>query len=207
MLSFFKKTDIPLHTDKVWKTRPASLKGMMTEALKEVAQSRKPIIVFWFNDRLESLLNFLDQYHVPFKRLDEYFDLNEDKTIFILDAKLVFSSLHSEALKAKPKAIIADGHYPLVDYENKVIEKLCGPQPTAPVLFCQSLADPFLQSFGSDHIISLLEKLGLDENESLDHPMIRKALEHARKKISDSVSSEIRTQTEGDWFIKNVKKS
>ncbi len=139
--------------------------------------------------------------------MDEYFELNEEKAIFILNAGLVFSSMHADSLKAKPKTILVDGHYPLVDYENKVIEKLCGAQPLNPVLFCQSLEDPLMKSFGSENIISLLEKLGLDDNESLDHPMIRKAIERAREKISSTVLSEIRTQNESDWFIKNITKA
>src|SRR5260221_6629598 len=97
---------------------------MMTDALQVISKSGKPIIISWFDDRHQSLLGFLNQYQVPYVLMDEYSDLNEDKTIFILNAGLVFSSLHVDSLKSKTKTIIADGHYPLVDYENKVIEKI-----------------------------------------------------------------------------------
>jgi len=207
MFSFLKKPDVPAHIDKVWKTRQACLKGMITEALQVISKSGKSIIISWFDDRHLSLLEFLNKFQVPYILMDEYFELNENKTIYILNTQFVSSSPHVDSLKAKQKTIIADGHYPLMDLENKVIEKLCGAETKNSVLFCLSLEDPLLKSFGSDNIISLLEKLGLDENESLDHPMIQKAIERAREKISASVLSEIRTQNESEWFTKNVRKS
>src|SRR6266705_2844000 len=129
MFSFLKKSTLPNHTDKVWKTRQACLKGIMTDALQVISKLGKPLIISWFDDRHQSLLGFLNHYQVPYVLMDEYFELNEEKAIFILNAGLVFSSMHADSLKAKPKTILADGHYPLVDYENKVIEKLCGAQP------------------------------------------------------------------------------
>jgi len=207
MFSFLKKSSTPNHIDKVWKTRQACLKGMMTEALQVISKSGKPIIISWFDDRHQSLIEFLNKFAIPYILMDEYFELNEDKTIYILNAGLVSTSLHVDSLKAKQKTIIVDGHYPLVDNENKIIGKIGGGESRNPVLFCLSLEDPLMKSFGSDNIIPLLEKLGLDENESLDHPMIQKAIERARKKISSGVTSEIRTQNESEWFSKNVRKS
>ena len=206
MFSLLKKTSLPAHTDKVWKTRQACLKGMMTEALQVISKSGKPIIISWFDDRHQSLLDFLNQYQVPYVLMDEYFELTDDKATYILKAGLVSTSLHSASLKAKQKTVIADGHFPLMEYENKIIEKLLGGESKTPVLFCLSLEDPLLKSIGSNAILQLLEKLGLGENESLDHPMIQKAIERAQEKISSNVISEIRTQNEDEWFIRNVKK-
>jgi hypothetical protein len=207
MFSFLKKSSSHKHIDKVWKTRQACLKGMMTEALHVISKSGKPVILSWFEDRHQTLLEFLDKYQVPYVIMDEYFDLSADKSVFILNAEMVLSSLHVDSFRTKSKTIIADGHYPIDSHENSVIEKLCDTSSANSVLFCLSLEDQLLKYFGSENIISLLEKLGLDENESLDHPMIQKAIERAREKISTSVLSEIRTQNESDWFTKNVKKS
>jgi hypothetical protein len=177
---------------------------MMTEALQVISKSGKPIIISWFDDRHQSLLDFLNQFSVPYTLMDEYLELNEDNSIYILDASLISTSLHVNSIRAREKTILADGHYPLVKYENDILEKLAGPESKNPVYFCLSLEDPLLKSLGSDGIIHLLETLGLKENESLDHPMIRKAIERAREKISSRVISEIRTQNEGEWFSKNV---
>src|SRR5882672_10346864 len=103
MFSFLKKSGIPMHADNVWKTRQACLKGMITESMKVISQSGKPVIISWFEDRHQSLLEFLNQFKVPYVLMDEYFELNEDKAIHVLNAGLISTSLHVDSLKAKQK--------------------------------------------------------------------------------------------------------
>ena len=40
-----------------------------------------------------------------------------------------------------------------------------------------------MRIFGGDSIDGMLKKLGLKENESIDHPWINKAMERAQKKL------------------------
>ena len=40
-----------------------------------------------------------------------------------------------------------------------------------------------MRIFGGDSIDGILNKLGLKENESIDHPWINKAMERAQKKL------------------------
>lgn len=203
MFSFFKKSSAPVHTDKVWKTRQACLKGMMAEALQAITKNEKPVILCWFDDRKKSLVGFLEKYNVPFMAVGDSFQLSEEKTIFLIDALAPFNS----ALKNKSIRFIADGHYPLVDIENKAIEKIQGIESPAPVLFCQSLDDELFHRFGGEKMVHLLDTLGLKEEESLEHAMITKSIFRAREKLSTSVTLEVRTQNEHDWFIKNNTKS
>ena len=50
-------------------------------------------------------------------------------------------------------------------------------------IFFISLQDELLRLFGGDQIDGILKKLGLKENESIDHPWINKAMERAQKKV------------------------
>ena len=49
--------------------------------------------------------------------------------------------------------------------------------------FFISLQDELMRIFGGDSIEGMLKKLGLKENESIDHPWINKAMERAQKKV------------------------
>ena len=49
-------------------------------------------------------------------------------------------------------------------------------------IFFISLQDELMRLFGGDQIDGVLKKLGLKENESIDHPWINKAMERAQKK-------------------------
>ena len=50
-------------------------------------------------------------------------------------------------------------------------------------IFYISLQDELMRIFGGDSIDGMLKKLGLKENESIDHPWINKAMERAQKKV------------------------
>ena len=49
--------------------------------------------------------------------------------------------------------------------------------------FYISLEDELMRIFGADSIDGMLKKLGLKENESIDHPWINKAMERAQQKV------------------------
>ncbi len=50
-------------------------------------------------------------------------------------------------------------------------------------IFFVSLEDDLMRIFGSNSMNSILEKLGLKDGESIDHPWINKALERAQQKV------------------------
>ncbi len=50
-------------------------------------------------------------------------------------------------------------------------------------IFFVSLQDDLMRIFGSESMNSILEKLGLKDGESIDHPWINKALERAQQKV------------------------
>jgi len=54
---------------------------------------------------------------------------------------------------------------------------------TGSSIFYISLEDELMRIFGADSIDGMLKKLGLKENESIDHPWINKAMERAQQKI------------------------
>ncbi len=50
-------------------------------------------------------------------------------------------------------------------------------------IFFISLEDDLMRIFGAESMTNILNKLGLKENESIDHPWINKALERAQQKV------------------------
>ena len=58
-------------------------------------------------------------------------------------------------------------------------------------IFYVSLEDDLMRIFGSDSMNNILQKLGLKDGESIDHPWINKALERAQQKV-ESRNFEIR---------------
>jgi preprotein translocase subunit SecA len=49
--------------------------------------------------------------------------------------------------------------------------------------FFLSLEDDLMRLFGSDRIIRYMEKMGLEENQELEHPLLNKSIETAQKRV------------------------
>jgi preprotein translocase subunit SecA len=49
--------------------------------------------------------------------------------------------------------------------------------------FYLSLEDSLMRIFGSDRISSLMQKLGMEEGEAIEHPWVTRAIENAQKKV------------------------
>jgi preprotein translocase subunit SecA len=49
--------------------------------------------------------------------------------------------------------------------------------------FYVSLEDDLMRLFGSDRIATLMEKMGMQENEELQHPLLNKSIETAQKRV------------------------
>src|SRR6202044_3685230 len=52
--------------------------------------------------------------------------------------------------------------------------------------FYVSLEDDLMRMFGSDRIASLMDKMGYDEGEVIQHSMISKSIERAQKKVEEN---------------------
>ena len=211
--SFLKSVKVT-YTDKVCKTRPVAVKGMVTEALMAIKQNRMPVVFCYFEDTLNEVIAFLTTAGVP------YFHLNHDSireasnqnnVIFMCDASLILTSsglmgLLSSFSSKNGSLFLFAGHYPLPTKENKIIEKLSSSFPEAEIKFCSSIDDPAFQPFGADRISNLLDQLGLKADECIEHAMVSKAMARAREKIESKVQHEVFTRSEAEWFLNNLKK-
>ena len=54
-------------------------------------------------------------------------------------------------------------------------------------IFYVSLEDDLMRIFGSESMNNMLEKLGLKDGESIDHPWINKALKELNKKLRQEI--------------------
>jgi preprotein translocase subunit SecA len=52
--------------------------------------------------------------------------------------------------------------------------------------FYLSLDDDLLRMFGSDKLVTLMDKLSIDENEPIEHSWVTKAVENAQKKVEEN---------------------
>jgi hypothetical protein len=209
----FLKSEKPVFADKVWRTRPEAMKGMITEALKSITQNHVPVVFCYFEDTITEVIAFLTTVDVPYFQVtnDSFGEATgQSKVVLVCDASLIASSnelmglLNKISSKGKVQFLFA-GHYPLPAKENKIIKKLSA-YPSTEITFCSSIDSPSFKPFGADRIISILDQLGLKEGECIEHSMVSKAMTKAREKIEGMVKHEVAAKSEAEWFLKNIAK-
>ena len=103
--------------------------------------------------------------------------------------------------------IIVAEHYPVYGKDKNIVDLterlLCRP----PVCFHTSLDDPLLKHFGSDNIVALFERMGMDDGECVSHPLVTAAIRNAQQQIEKNVQRDLQTESIEEWFRFNLRGS
>lgn len=100
------------------------------------------------------------------------------------------------------KNVLFFEHYPLLTKEYELLQRL----QLDEAIFYSSLDEPIFMRFGGEKMISLMEKMGLSENEAIEHSMISAAIKNAQEKIAKEVVIEQSARSQAEWFSKNIVK-
>ncbi|HEX6914513.1 MAG TPA: hypothetical protein VF145_04700 [Chitinophagaceae bacterium] len=154
-----------------------------TEAAKQKAlfelASTSPLTVFvaWFENTRDRLREYFDYHH------------NESSVITYRELR---TALHRDLVFVE--------HYPLNEKENNVFQSL----EAKAITVYSSLDEPLFRRFGGDRISVLLEKMGLDENEPISHPLITKSIHGIQEKIAANITIDQPAAGMEEWMQKNV---
>lgn len=151
-------------------------------ALLKLAKTDKDyLFIAWFPDTVHFYKN--------------YFSANDIDPEKVMDAKQ-FSSF-----KAKERQLIFLEHFPLRSKEEELLKNM----PIKKAIVYNSLDEALFSSFGSDRIIELLKKIGIQEDEQITHPLVSKSIVNAQNKISKQIIFENSASSQREWIEKNVK--
>lgn len=207
----FLKSSPPAFSDKVWKTSDFAMRGMITDALLHWKQGETVFVTAYFSEGFGRIIEFLSQHQVPYAMLkgDEHDATKILGTLFLVESSFFKSPSAAEMISkisAKgQKYVLIFGHYPLPDKETKWLQKI-QPLPKMKITFYSSLEDAAFKPFNGDRMIDLMEKMGMKEDEAIEHTMVTKSMERARQKIQEEVLVEQEASSEAEWFQKNLKK-
>jgi len=89
--------------------------------------------------------------------------------------------------------------YPLKNREQEFFKTMRLSEVTC---YC-SLDDALMEYFGSKKIISLMEKLGMKENEIIESSMIDNSLERAQEELNKKILVERTAGSQKEWMERN----
>ena len=98
------------------------------------------------------------------------------------------------------QTVIFYEHHPLVAKEKEWLEE----NHIKEAVFYSSLDEPLFLYAGGANIASLMQRMGMQEEEAISHSLISKSIDGARKKIADKILSESTARSQKEWFERNV---
>ncbi|MBK8952287.1 MAG: hypothetical protein IPM85_08405 [Chitinophagaceae bacterium] len=138
-------------------------------------------------------LIFICWFEETYDKTVSYFSQNEADTGTILLAREAASHhLHN-------KTVLFTEHHPSKIKEDELYEKL----NLQTVTVWSSLDEPIFEAFGGGRIIELMKKLGVGENEPIQHQMISNAIANAQHKIEKKRVTELSARSQKEWIEKN----
>jgi len=134
--------------------------------------------VVWFDETFSELKLFLEQHNRPSKVI----------------------MYRQVALSHAADYVFAE-HYPLATKEQELFAKL----NLEKVVVLNGLDEPLFKHFGSDKIVELLSKLGMKEDEVIEHKMIGASIINAQEKLAKQVLLDNTARSQKEWMERNVK--
>lgn len=140
------------------------------------------IFIGWFDDTINQLEKFLAEKNTA--------------TSAILTARSTQRS-HVEGSR-----IIFIEHHPMKTKEDILFAEL----NLKEAIILTSLDEPLLSIFGGEKMIGILQKLGIKEDEIIEHKLVTQSIANAQRKIEERMSIEQTTRSQTEWIERNLSK-
>lgn len=145
--------------------------------LQLLQQKPSTIFVVWFDETFTQLNTFLEQHNHPSKVI-----------------------MYRQVSAAHANDYVFAEHYPLVAKEKELFEKL---NANNVVVLC-GLDEPFFETFISERLVDMLGKLGMKEDDLIEHSMITSSIIRAQEKITSKVIIDNTARSQKEWLERNV---
>ena len=161
--------------DMIWMNAGGKKQG----CLKLLQQNPNTALVAWFPETQQLWQQFFDLHNLP---------------------NQVLLASHLNTLQIANKTIIMLEHYPLAAKEDAFLQMIRQPE----VIILSALDEPLFAKFGGESTIALMQKMGMKEDEAIEHKMVSESLRNAQAELEKKVTVHQNAQSMQDWFAKNI---
>lgn len=148
---------------------------------KFLSATPKIIFIGWFDETIAELENHIDRHNNP--------------AVSILNARTIHRS------QVEGLTILFIEHHPMKSKEEIAFRQL----DLKEVIVLTSLDEPLLTRFGSEKLIEIMQGLGMNDNEIIEHKMVGQAIANAQEKIEKKIIVEQTVRSQEEWMERNLR--
>jgi hypothetical protein len=173
MFGLFKKKDkgVPV-TDHIWMTEQAKWQACLDFYL----QNKQTVFVAWFEESRNKLKAFFAAKGVT--------------------DTVVYDAGFYNTMPANNDQVIFVEHFPLQETEQQKFRDLA----LQKAVVYTSLDEALFGAFGGEKIVQLMLKMGMKENEAIQHSMVTAAIKRAQEKLAAKAIISGSSKSQRDWL-------
>ena len=177
------------HEKEAYIVAQAGRSGMVTIATNMAGRGTD--IMLGGNPALSAEEEFIQKYNCSIQEFKEKIDIEPLEKEKLINEYNEMLKKYQEITRKEKEKVIQSGGLHIIGTERhesrRIDNQLRGRSgrqgDPGSSQFYISLEDDLMRLFGSDNVSGIMEKLGLEEDQAIDHPMISRAIESAQKKV------------------------
>lgn len=200
---------LTINDDKVWYDEARKLEQLCLRVSDVCNSGQSLLLLSHFESGLDSIARLLREKGTGHKRSPlniAELDASGQAKVWLSHARTFHTEnkMTSATAKVSLEIIVAE-HHPMQTRDQEVINTAASLECDATLTFYFSLDDPLMKYFGSDSIKTLFQRLGMEQDECISHPLVTRSIRQAQEKIESKVGKDLAAQSAEDWFKYNLQ--
>lgn len=195
--------------DRIWRNGARRLAGVAGDA----ASAPRVLVVAHFRSTLEAVAAALEAKSAQGRRYTDRFATaslaslsvfaKADGIALALAAVLPAPAKPARTAGEEALVLVAEHHF-LPQEDDRILRYCEGLAFPVRLRFHESLEAPLLRRFSGEAVTGLMARLGMREDEAIEHGMVDKAIRSAQEKIAATRTGERAADSPEDWAKLNL---
>lgn len=199
MFGLFKsKPKVAPLTHHVYLSQTALYRQLIGKVIKSSESLNRLMLVYHFNETEVAIRRLLEAAQINFGSSND--PIGTDSNVLLFQAKEIrqYSKIDEFSI------ILFCEIHPLGGVDVEFYQILKAQNERAEIVFYVSMDSPILTRFGAERILDMMNKLGMEENEKIEHKLIDKSILKAQEKLKQLIIHEKEAESIQKWMDSNA---
>jgi hypothetical protein len=213
-LGLFKSK--PAYRDRVWSSQALKEQDIVRGIRESLSRGYTPISVIHFHNSLDHYRRLFANAGISVHLVKDLSELDVNTPpsghtkgdVFIMDSDLITPSALMRSHKRSNDTTYSLHlleRYPIPEPDQRILDFLNLRSDFAPPIAYVSFDEPWLVRTLGDRLTALMERIGINKNEVIEHKLVSNSLQRAQEKLGKMVRRDFPQDTQDKWLEFNLR--
>ena len=205
-------------TDRIWLDTNRKFQDIVNALRSAKSQNSMPLCVYHFNETGKIFTAHLKEAGFRVHKLSSLSEIDTSTPeawlsrtdVILFDSDLINEhhikgNKRGSPGKDTPYSLHLLERYPIPEPDDRILAFVTKHRDIAPPTAYVALSEPWLTHLMGDRVAALLETMGLDENECIEHTLISNSIRKAQEKLAEKVRRDYPYDSVEAWLAGNIQ--